>query len=96
MISMRKGVVLCEREGYGTRFIQQLRDLHAQGPKPTPPDEVTALNTWAQKAMERVRAGGLLGHYRRAEPELHVAFAKAFEPDAPLTAIESLVRLWLR
>ena len=67
LLHIRKGIVLFEQDGLGSRFLAALDALFEKGPTPLPADEIQALRVWARKSLERVRAGGPLGHLRRME-----------------------------
>jgi hypothetical protein len=60
------GVVIRERDGFGSALLAQLRELHERGPVPMPDDERRALIVWSQKMLDRFRGqGGLEADYNR-------------------------------
>jgi hypothetical protein len=66
LLALRGGVVLFERDGAGTRFLERLDVLYAQGPGTPPADEVTALRQWAWKMLDRAARADPEGNFRRA------------------------------
>lgn len=67
MLHMLGAKVLLQKGDMGDRFLQKLKEIFEKGPKKLPEDEINALKTWANKAIERIRAGGIEGDFRRAE-----------------------------
>ncbi len=62
------GVVLRERDGFGTALLTQLQELHDHGPTPLPDDERRALIIWSRKMVDRFRGDhGLEANYRRMQ-----------------------------
>jgi predicted nucleotidyltransferase len=60
------GVVLRERDGFGSALLTQLQELHDRGPTPMPDDERRALVLWSRKMLDRFRGQrGLEASYRR-------------------------------
>jgi uncharacterized protein len=60
------GVVIRERDGFGSALLAQLRELHDRGPTPLPDDERRALLIWSRKMLDRFRGQrGLDADYRR-------------------------------
>lgn len=66
VIGMRGGVVLFERDGAGTRFLQSLDALHARGPEPKKPEELAGLRAWCWKMLDRARREDAEGNHRRS------------------------------
>lgn len=58
------GVVLLERDGFGTRLLQEIERLARQGPAPIPEDERTALRVWIEKMLNRVSRDDVEARYR--------------------------------
>ncbi|MGZ3699673.1 MAG: GNAT family N-acetyltransferase [Bdellovibrionota bacterium] len=67
MLEMRHGKILFQKDDFATRFFAQLEKIHQAGPKKLRTDEIQALRTWHDKALARIRAGGIQGNSRRAE-----------------------------
>jgi len=67
MLYMLGAKVLLQKDELGDRFLRKLDEIFKKGPKRLPQDEITALRTWANKAMDRIKAGGIEGDFRRAE-----------------------------
>lgn len=66
MLRMLGGVVLRERDGFGSALLTRLRELHDRGPTPLPDDERQALVVWSQKMLDRFRGQrGIEANYRR-------------------------------
>lgn len=63
---MRGGVILFEKEDFGTRFLNALDAIHARGPTPLPQDERSGRLTWYAKTLERIRRDDPEAHFRRA------------------------------
>lgn len=60
------GIVLRERDGFGSALLTQLQELHDRGPAPMPDDERRALVLWSRKMLDRFRGQrGLDANYRR-------------------------------
>ena len=60
------GVVLRERDGFGSALLTQLREFHDRGSTPLPDDERRALVLWSRKMLDRFRGQrGLEANYRR-------------------------------
>jgi uncharacterized protein len=60
------GVVVRERDGFGSALLKELRDLHDRGPTPMPDDERQALLVWSRKMLDRFRGQrGLEANHRR-------------------------------
>ena len=60
------GIVIRERDGFGSALLIRLRELHDRGPTPLPDDERRALVLWSQKMLDRFRGQrGLDANYRR-------------------------------
>lgn len=65
MFRLMDSVVLTERDGFGTRLIQKIKDRFAAGPRPLPEDERQARLVWMEKNLDRLRVGDVEGNYRR-------------------------------
>jgi hypothetical protein len=65
LIHIRGGKVLVERGGLGRRLLDELDALHARGPEPLAPDELSARRAWCWKMLDRAGRGDLEGDYRR-------------------------------
>jgi predicted nucleotidyltransferase len=65
MLRLLGGVVLRERDGFGSALLARLRDLDERGPAAMPDDERRALVVWSQKMLERIRGSGVDADYRR-------------------------------
>jgi hypothetical protein len=60
------GIVIRERDGFGSALLAQLQELHDRGPIPLPDDERRVLVLWSQKMLDRFRGQrGLEADYRR-------------------------------
>lgn len=67
MLDMRFGQVLCQKEKIADAFFTRLEKIFQAGPEKLRADEIQALLTWHEKALARIRAGGIQGNLRRAE-----------------------------
>jgi uncharacterized protein len=56
MLRLLGGVVLRERDGFGTELMRRVRELDERGPTPMPADERQALRVWSQKMLDRFRS----------------------------------------
>ncbi|HEX4924943.1 MAG TPA: nucleotidyltransferase domain-containing protein [Bdellovibrionales bacterium] len=65
LLYMVDGMVLSERGGWGSRFLQRLREIHDGGPELMPPEEKEFRRVWIRKMLNRVRVDDLEGRYRR-------------------------------
>lgn len=65
MFRLMDSIVLTERDGYGTKLIQRIKDRFAAGPRPLPEDERQARLIWMEKNLDRLRVGDIEGNYRR-------------------------------
>lgn len=66
LLRLLGGIVLRERDGFGSALLIQLQELHDRGPTPLPDDERRALVVWSQKMLDRFRGRrGLDANYRR-------------------------------
>jgi predicted nucleotidyltransferase len=60
------GVVIRERDGFGTALLTRIREFGDRGPVPLPDDERQALKVWSQKMLDRFRGDrGVEASYRR-------------------------------
>ena len=59
------GRVLKEKDGQGTKFLNQLRELEKSGFEELAEDEIMARKVWARKMFERAKRGDPEGNYRR-------------------------------
>ena len=60
------GVVIRERDGFGSALLSRLRELDDRGPAPLPDDERQARTVWSQKMLDRFRGDrGVEAGYRR-------------------------------
>lgn len=65
--SWKNARVLYEKGDYGQRLLCRL-NVHVKKPCKRQPDfEIRATKVWAQKQVDRIKAGGIQGLYRRAE-----------------------------
>jgi hypothetical protein len=64
-IRIRNGIVLKEKEGFGTHLLERVQVMAERGPAPMPADEITAVQSWAAKMLERIQRGDVVAHYRR-------------------------------
>jgi ribosomal-protein-serine acetyltransferase len=67
MLDMRHGQILVQKDDFATRFFERLEKIHQAGPKKLRADEIRALRAWHEKALARIRIGGIQGDHRRAE-----------------------------
>jgi predicted nucleotidyltransferase len=65
LFRLMDSVVLTEKDGYGTRLIQRIKERFAAGPPRLPDDERQARLVWMEKNLERLRVGDIEGNYRR-------------------------------
>lgn len=66
LLRVRGGVVIHERQAFGTRLLAQVEELYLRGPVPVPEDERHALMTWARKMLDRIEGRrDVEGDYRR-------------------------------
>jgi hypothetical protein len=65
LLQVKGGKVLVQRGNFGDRFMAKVDRLHARGPKPIAPDELEARRVWAQKMLDRIRAGDIEADFRR-------------------------------
>jgi uncharacterized protein len=63
-LKLARGLVLFERDGFGEALLERVRALEAGGPSPLPEDEREMRRVWAQKSLQRARAGGPEADYR--------------------------------
>ena len=62
------GIVLRERDGFGTALLAKLWELDERGPVPMPEDERRAVVLWSRKMLDRFRGqGGVDADYRRMQ-----------------------------
>ena len=60
------GVVIRERDGFGTALLTRIRELDGRGPVPLREDERQVLKVWSHKMLDRFRGDhGLEAQYRR-------------------------------
>lgn len=60
------GIVIRERDGFGSALLTRLQEVHDRGPTPLPDDQRRALVIWSQKMLDRFRGQrGLDADYRR-------------------------------
>ena len=64
---LREGKILFQKDDFGTRLLSRLEAIYRAGPKKLRKDEIEALRVWHQKALARIRLGGIQGNLRRAE-----------------------------
>lgn len=67
MLDMRHGRVLRDHDDTAKTFFARLERRFREGPRKLPADEIAALRTWHQKALDRIRLGGIQGNLRRFE-----------------------------
>lgn len=66
LLRLLGGVVLREREGFGTALLRRIGELEARGPAPLPDDERRMLVVWSHKMLDRFRGQpGVEANYRR-------------------------------
>ncbi len=66
LLRLLGGVVLRERDGFGTALLRRIRELEARGPAPLPDDERRMLIVWSNKMLDRFRGQhGVEANYRR-------------------------------
>lgn len=61
---MRDGVVVLERDGYGSELLSKLAKIFAAGPN-VPEDETEMKRVWIRKMIARSKAGDIEGLYRK-------------------------------
>jgi len=64
-LKLRGCRILLQRDEEATNFLAKLDELFRLGPKPLPPDEITALKVWAHKMVARIKRADAEGNYRR-------------------------------
>lgn len=67
MLDMRLGKILIQQNDFATQFFARLEMIYQAGPKKLRADEIQAIRTWHEKALARIRIGGIQGNLRRAE-----------------------------
>jgi len=67
MLYLRRGKILCQKANVASLFLSRLEEIYRAGPKKLRTDEIQALCTWHQKALARIKRGGIQGNLRRAE-----------------------------
>ena len=67
MLDMRHGKIIFQKGSFATDFFARLEKIFQAGPKKLRKDEIQALRTWHEKAIARIRAGGIQGNLRRSE-----------------------------
>ena len=67
MLYLRGGKILCQKANVASLFFSRLEEIYRAGPKKLRTDEIQALCTWHEKALARIRLGGIQGNLRRAE-----------------------------
>jgi len=55
LLRVLPGVVLRERDGFGTALLRRLQEVLDRGPEPLPEDERAARIVWAHKMVARIR-----------------------------------------
>ncbi len=66
MLRVLGGIVLSERNGFGTELLGRLRELSERGPAPLSADARQVLVLWSQKMLERFQGQvGIEADYRR-------------------------------
>ena len=50
------GIVVRERNGFGSALLARVKEMHDRGPQAIPDDQRRALVTWSGKMLERTRA----------------------------------------
>lgn len=66
-LDLRQGRILLEKGDFATRFFARLEAFENEGPKLLRVDEIEAYRTWYQKALDRIKMGGIQGDLRRME-----------------------------
>lgn len=62
------GRVVKERDGFGTRLLERLKEQYDRGPEPMSEDERAAIRVWSRKMVERIRGQhGIEADYRRTQ-----------------------------
>ena len=67
MLDIREGKILFQEGDFGLHFLSLLEEKFQAGPKKLRTDEIQVLRIWHEKALVRIRAGGMAGNLRRAE-----------------------------
>ena len=67
LLDLRQGRILLERGSVARDLLAKLRERFAKGPTLLRADEFEAIRVWHDKAIERIRLGGLQGDFRRLE-----------------------------
>jgi predicted nucleotidyltransferase len=67
LLYMSGGKVLLEKGSLGTDFLKKLKEIEEKGPKELAPDEIAALEVWAEKSLQRIETGGREGLFRKFE-----------------------------
>jgi hypothetical protein len=65
LLTVRGGKILFQRNRIGDALLTLIEKVYARGPKPLSHDEIEARKVWAQKMLDRLRAGDAEGNYRR-------------------------------
>jgi hypothetical protein len=65
LLKLREAVVLRDVDGRAAALIERVRQRHAAGPAPVPPDELQVMRVWAWKMVDRAARGDAEGNYRR-------------------------------
>lgn len=63
---MKEGIVLFEKEKFGTQFLKNLKKIAKRPYRPMPKDEILARRIWAHKMWERTLVGDIEANYRRS------------------------------
>jgi uncharacterized protein len=64
-LRLRGAGVLIEKNGFGTKLIEQVQSLYRAGPKPVAPDQLQLERLWILKTLARARSGDIEANYRR-------------------------------
>lgn len=67
LLDLRQGKVLLEKGSTARDLLRRLDERFAKGPTLMREDELRAVRAWHDKALERIRLGGIQGDFRRAE-----------------------------
>ena len=62
---IRGGMVLFEKNGFGTKFLKKLDRIYSKGPTPNLKSEIQVKKIWAEKMFSRAKLRDPEGNYRR-------------------------------
>jgi GNAT superfamily N-acetyltransferase len=67
LLDLRQGRILLEKGSVARDLLTKLQERFAKGPTLLRADEFEAIRVWHDKAIDRIRLGGLQGDFRRLE-----------------------------